>query len=140
MLRAEHLGPGAAVLDATQPRNTGPELQRQRPDVLLLDGGIVEVPGLRLHGGTMGLPDGRTFACLAETMLLSLSGHQGHFTIGRPTLDQIDHITELALRHRNFGFRPAAPTTFGRPANVPVGVRANTRTPVGVVTMHSVLV
>lgn len=139
VLRAEHLGPGAAVLDATQPRNTSPELQQRRPDVLLLDGGIVEVPGLRLHGGTMGLPDGRTFACLAETMLLSLSGHRGHFTLGRPTLDQIDHITELALRHRNLGFLPAAPTTFGRPANVPDGVRADTRTPVGGAAMHVVL-
>ena len=60
-------------------------------------------------------PDGRTFACLAETMLLSLSGHRGHFTLGRPTLEQIDHITELALRHSDLGFLPAAPSTFGRP-------------------------
>ena len=119
VLRAEHLGPDAAVLDATQPRNTSPELQRQRPDVLVLDGGIVDVPGLRLHGGSLGLPDGRTFACLAETMLLSLSGHRGHFALGRPTLEQIDHISELALRHRDLGFRPAAPSTFGRPAAAP---------------------
>ena len=120
VLRAEHLGAGAVVLDATQPRNTSPDLQRQRPDVLLLDGGIVEVPRLTLHGGTMGLPDGLTFACLAETMLLSLSGHRGHFTLGRPTLEQIDHLRELADRHSDLGFIPASPRIFGRPLPLPL--------------------
>jgi fatty aldehyde-generating acyl-ACP reductase len=132
VLRAEHLGPGAAVLDATQPRNTSPELQQRRPDVLLLDGGVVDVPGLRLHGGSVGLPDGRTFACLAETLLLSLSGHRGHFTLGRPTLEQIDHISGLALRHGDLGFRPAAPSTFGRPATIPHRAPGRTETCGGV--------
>jgi fatty aldehyde-generating acyl-ACP reductase len=112
VLRPEHLRHGAIVLDATQPRNTSPELQRDRPDVLVLDGGVVAVQGLRLHGGTMGLPDGLTFACLAETMLLSMSGHRGHFTLGRPTLDQVDQVSELAARRGDLGFRPAAGRSF----------------------------
>lgn len=119
VLRAEHLRAGATVLDATQPRNTSPDLQRRRPDVLVLDGGVVQVPEMRLHGGSMGLPDGRTFACLAETMLLSLSGHRGHFTLGRPTLDQIDHVADLADRHRDLGFRPAPASSFGRAVSLP---------------------
>ena len=119
LLRGEHLAPGAAVLDATQPRNTSPDLIRERPDLLLLDGGLVDVPGFRLHGGSMGLPDGRTFACLAETMLLSLSGHRGHFSLGRPTLDQIDLITDIASAHGHLGFLPAAPSSFGRAVNIP---------------------
>jgi predicted amino acid dehydrogenase len=119
LLRAEHLAPGAAVLDATQPRNTSPDLLLERPDVLLLDGGLVDVPAFRLHGGSMGLPDGRTFACLAETMLLSLSGHSGHFSLGRPTLDQIDEITDIAAAHGHLGFLPAIPSSFGRPIDLP---------------------
>lgn len=118
LVRAEHLDVGATVLDATQPRNTSPDLVAHRPDVLLLDGGIVEVSGLRFRGGSIGLPDGQTFACLAETMLLSISGHRGHFTLGRPTLDQIDQISEIAARHGALGFRPAAPSTFGAPAAI----------------------
>ena len=116
VLRAEHLAAGATVLDATQPRNSHPDLLRQRPDVLVLDGGVLEVPGLSLRGGSIGLPDGLTYACLAETMLLSISGHRGHFTLGRPTLDQIDHLVDIAARYGHLGFRPAAPSTFGRPA------------------------
>ena len=114
VLRSEHLRFGATVLDATQPRNTSPDLQLQRPDVLVLDGGVVDVAGMSLHGGSMGLPDGQTFACLAETMLLSLSNHRGHFTLGRPTLDQVDHVSELAVAHGHLGFRPAPPSSFGR--------------------------
>jgi len=116
LVRAEHLATGSTVLDATQPRNTSPDLLAQRPDVLLLDDGVVSVPDLTLCGGTLGLPDGRTFACLAETLLLSLTGHRGHFTIGRPTLEQIDRLADLAEHFKGFGFVPAAPSTFGRPA------------------------
>lgn len=111
----EHLGHGAVVLDATQPRNTGVELLRRRPDVRVLDGGVVDVPGLRLRGGSIGLAPGQAFACLAETMLLSLAGHRGHFSLGRPTLDQVDRMIEIADGFAHLGFRPAAPSSFGRP-------------------------
>lgn len=122
LLRAEHLGPGAVVLDATQPRNTSPCLTTERPDVLVVDGGVVDVPSLRLVGGDIGLPSGRAYACFAETALLSLSGHEGHFAIGAPTLEQVDHTRALAADLSHLGFTPAAPTSFGRP--VPMAVQA----------------
>jgi len=115
LIGPEHLGHGAVVLDATQPRNTGPDLLARRPDVRVLDGGVVDVPGLRLRGGSIGLAPGQAFACLAETMLLSLAGHRGHFGLGRPTLDQVDRIVEIAEDLAHLGFRPAAPSSFGRP-------------------------
>ncbi len=118
LLRAEHLAPGAVVVDATQPRNTSPDLLVERPDVTVLDGGVVAVPGLRLRGGDIGQPPGRTYGCFAETALLALSGHTGHFSIGVPTLDQVDHLRSLARRFAALGFRAAAPTSFGRPVDV----------------------
>ena len=86
LLGAEHLAPGAVVLDATQPRNTSPGLAVERPDVLVVDGGIVSIPSLRITGGDIGLPDGRSYACFAETAILALTGHAGHFAVGNPTL------------------------------------------------------
>ena len=79
LLGPEHLAPGAVVLDATQPRNTSPALLEQRPDVVVLDGGVVDIPSLRVVGGDIGLPDGRAYACFAETAMLALTGHHGHF-------------------------------------------------------------
>lgn len=115
LLGPEHLGRGAVVLDATQPRNTSPALAAARPDVLVVDGGIVTIPSLRLIGGDIGLPDGRSYACFAETAILALTGHTGHFSLGNPTLDQVDAIRERARGLGDLGFRAADPTSFGRP-------------------------
>ncbi len=118
VLEPEHLRLGAVVLDATQPRNTTTTLLRARPDVTVVDGGIVSIPSLRLRGGNVGLPDGRAYACFAETALLALSGHtarSGHFAIGLPTLEQVDHVRELAHRYAHLGFTLGAPTSFGQP-------------------------
>lgn len=118
LLGPDHLAQNAVVVDATQPRNTSPDLVTQRPDVLLLDGGVVQVPSMKLKGGDIGLNPGQSYACLAETILLSLDGHRGHFSLGQPMLEQVDQINEIASRYSDLGFGPAAPSTFGRPVKV----------------------
>ena len=119
VIAPEHLRPGAVVLDATQPRNTSPALLAERPDVTVLDGGVVDVPSLRLVGSDIGLPDGRAYACFAETAMLALSGQRGHFSIGNPGLDLVDRTRGLAADLAHLGFVPAAPTSFGRPVPTP---------------------
>jgi predicted amino acid dehydrogenase len=114
LLGPDHLAPGALVLDATQPRNTDPDLVVRRPDVTVVDGGVVDIPSLRIRGADLGLPPGRAYACFAETFLLGLAGHTGHFSIGVPTLDQVDHVRDLARRFAHLGFGAAASTSFGR--------------------------
>ena len=106
VLRPEHLKPGAVVLDATQPRNTSPDLLTSRPDVTVVDGGIVDIPSLRLVGVDIGLPDGRAYACFAETALLALSGHRGHFTLGVPTSGTGGPRAAARDRSGCAGFRP----------------------------------
>lgn len=121
LLGPEHLAPGAIVLDATQPRNTAPALAAARPDVLLIDGGIVSIPSLRLVGGDIGLPNGRSYACFAETAILALTGQDaasGHFSLGNPTLDQVDEIRARAATLSHLGFRAADPTSFGAPVRL----------------------
>jgi predicted amino acid dehydrogenase len=124
LLEPHHLRPGAVVLDATQPRNTSPELLAARPDVLVVDGGVVSIPSLRLVGGTIGLPDGRAYACFAETAMLALSGHRGHFSIGVPSLELVDETRRLAGELAHLGFRAATPTSFGRPVDLATGTLA----------------
>lgn len=114
LLGSEHLKRGAIVLDDTVPRNTDEKLLQERPDVLIVDGGLVEVPGFYLRG-SIALAPKLAYACLAETMLLALSGHRGHFCIGNAQVEQAEHILKLADEHRHLGFHLAPFRSFGTP-------------------------
>lgn len=114
LVRSEHLKPGATVLDDTQPRNTDPALLHERPDVLVVDGGLVALNDVHI-GVNIGLPPGCVYACLAETMLLALDGYDEHFSIGAPTVTQAEYIGQLAVKHRSYGFDLAPLHSFGRP-------------------------
>ncbi|HEY8575166.1 MAG TPA: polysaccharide biosynthesis protein [Devosia sp.] len=113
LLRSEHLKRGAIVLDDTVPRNTDEKLLEERPDVLIVDGGLVEIPGFNLRG-SIALAPKLAYACLAETMLLALSGHKGHFCMGDAQVDQAEHILQLAHEYRHLGFHLAPFRSFGR--------------------------
>jgi predicted amino acid dehydrogenase len=124
VLTPEHLAAGAVVLDATQPRNTSPALIRDRPDVLVVDGGVVDIPSLRLDGADVGLPERRAYACFAETAMLALTGARGHFCLGTASLDQVERTRAMAMELAELGFGPSGPTCFGRPMDLvrPVGI------------------
>ncbi len=114
LLPPQHLKRGAVVIDGTQPRNAQPSLLEMRPDITLIDGGLVSVPSLRFTR-SIDLPAGLSFACLAETMLLALAGRSGHFSIGYPTLEHAAYVAALAQRFRHLGFGLAPAHCFGRP-------------------------
>jgi fatty aldehyde-generating acyl-ACP reductase len=93
----------AIIYDITQPKNTSIDLLKKRPDVTVIDGGLVQYPtGVKIHYD-MGVPKGTTFSCLAETMLLSLSNYPDNFCLGHVTLEQVSYIGGLAEK---YGFIP----------------------------------
>ena len=97
----EHLGQGQVVIcDLAVPADVSGEVAKQRPDVTVLRGGIVRLPensGLTISG--LPLPPGHLFACLAETALLGLEGHKGHFSFGPITREQVVRIANMADKH-----------------------------------------
>ncbi len=105
ILRPDQLKKDAVILDGTQPRNTRRSLVEARPDITVVDGGIVYAPGISLRKGSLDLPEHHYYACFSETALLSMDGHKGHFCLGYPTLDQAEHMLQLAQRH-GFGLAP----------------------------------
>lgn len=112
LLQSEHLKHGAVVLDDTLPRNTDASLLKKRPDLVIIDGGLVSVPHIKFSNG-IGLPPGVSFACLAETILLARFGHKENFSIGDPTLDQAEFINGLADQSSDLGFKVAPDYSFG---------------------------
>ncbi|GAB3957702.1 polysaccharide biosynthesis protein [Spirosoma harenae] len=114
LLESHHLKANAIVLDDTVPRNTHPRLLTQRPDVKIIDGGMVSVPNLKTNSRGIGLPRGLSYACLAETMLLAKAGYNGDFSVGNPTLEQAEYIRSVAYRFSHLGFDVAPDHSFGR--------------------------
>jgi len=100
VIRSEHLRPGAIVCDVARPRDVARQVSEERPDVLVIEGGMVQVPGDVDFGFDFGFPFGMAYACMAETIALALEGRYESYTLGKQLeLAQITEIDEIATRH-----------------------------------------
>ncbi|MDW7685334.1 MAG: shikimate dehydrogenase [Bacillota bacterium] len=94
------LKPGAVVCDVARPRDVSKRCAELRNDVLVIEGGVVDVPGMADFGFNFGFPPRTSYACMAETMILSLEKRFESFTLGRDlSVAQVDEITRLADKH-----------------------------------------
>jgi len=107
-----HLGRGAIVCDIARPFDVSPRVLREREDVLLVEGGVVDVPGDVDFGFSFGLPTGKAYACMAEAMLLALEGWYESYSLGkRVELERVHEMAQLALKH---GVRASRVQGYGR--------------------------
>jgi len=114
VIQPRNLKPGAVVCDVARPRDVSVAVARRRPDVLVIEGGVVAVPGDVDFGFDFGFPPKTAYACMAETMIIALEGDGNYvsYTLGRDlALDQVRRIGELAAKH---GFRLAGFRSFER--------------------------
>lgn len=95
-----HLRPGAVVCDVARPADVSPDTINNRDDVLILEGGLVQLPDQIAFGPNLGYRDGVTLACLSETMLLALEGDFNDYSIGNVlSLDTVFYLREIAEKH-----------------------------------------
>jgi len=105
VIRPQHLARGAVVCDVATPPDVSPRVARERDDVLVIGGGLMDVPGEVDFGFDFGLPPGKAYACMAETMVLALEGRYESYSLGkRVQVEQVREIARLARRH---GFESA---------------------------------
>jgi predicted amino acid dehydrogenase len=113
VIHPSHLKPGAVVLDVARPRDVSKRVAAERDDVLVIEGGMVEVPGAVDFGFDFGFPLRHAYACMAETMALALEGRYEDYTIGKDiSVEQARTIGEIATRH---GFRLSGFRSFEQP-------------------------
>ncbi|MEW6274713.1 MAG: shikimate dehydrogenase [Bacillota bacterium] len=106
------LMPGAVVCDVARPRNVSRQVAAERDDVLVIEGGVIEVPGEVDFGFDFGFPPRTAYACMAETMILALEGRYENFSLGRDiTIERVEEISRLAKKH---GFKLAGFRSFER--------------------------
>lgn len=115
IIEPKHLKPGAVVCDVARPRDVSWRVAAERDDVLVIEGGMVEVPGAVNFNFDFGFPPNKSFACMAETMVLALEGRYEDYTIGKNiSLEQAQEIGEMAHRH---GFRLSGFRSFEKPVS-----------------------
>lgn len=108
----EFLEPGAIVCDVARPRNVSRAVAQARDDVFVFEGGVVAPPGDVDFGFNFGFPPKTCYACMAETMILTLEGRFENYSLGRDLdVEKIEEIAALAKKH---GFSLAGLRSFER--------------------------
>ncbi len=114
VIHAGNLKNGAIVCDISRPANVSEEVDAARPDVLVIDGGVVEIPGQPSLGWDFGFEEGLAYACMAETMMLALEKRYKHFSLGSSGVN-LESILQTRYWAEEHGFSLANFRSFNRP-------------------------
>ncbi len=104
----KNLKRGEVVCVVARPGDVSRRVAAERDDVLVIEGGMIEVPGPVDFHFDFGFPPKMAYACMAETMALALEGRYEDYTIGKDiTVAQAREIEAISMRHgfRLSGFR-----------------------------------
>jgi predicted amino acid dehydrogenase len=92
--------PGAVICDVARPPDIEEWEAALRPDVLVIESGEILLPGEPHFGFDIGLPPKTAYACLAETIVLTMEGRFEDYSLGRDlNLDRVREIWRLAQKH-----------------------------------------
>ena len=105
IIQPEHLKHDAVICDVAIPPDVSPRVAVEREDVLVFEGGVVNIPGEVNFHFDFGLPSGKAYACMAETMVLALEGRYENYSIGKQM--RVERVHEIARLARKHGFELA---------------------------------
>lgn len=113
LINPDIVNSGAIICDISRPPNVNPNIRKLRPDILVIDGGIIEIPGRPSLGWNFGFEKGLVYACMAETMMLALEHNYIDISLGTDlSIENILYFRELAKKH---GFKLSQLRSFDRP-------------------------
>ncbi len=118
VIEPEDLRTGAVVCELSLPHDVSRRVASERPDVLVIEGGNMRVPGdlraMRVRepdrAFDLNLPSGTLLACMSETAVLALENRCESYTLGRGI--NVGRVREIdAMAERN-GFALADMRAF----------------------------
>jgi fatty aldehyde-generating acyl-ACP reductase len=118
VVEPEHLRTGAVICELSLPHDVSRRVARERPDVLVTEGGNMIVPGtprferVRERGTDfdLNLPPKTALACMSETMVLALENRFEPYTLGRGI--DVNKVIEMESMARRCGFELADMRAF----------------------------
>jgi predicted amino acid dehydrogenase len=112
VLEVERFKPGAVICDLAHPTALTQADAARRPDLLIVDGGVVELPGTPEYGSALDTMPAGIDPGLAEAALLALDGRFGDYSLGHSAeIERVREVRRLMLKH---GAKIAGPRAFGR--------------------------
>jgi len=108
----EHVRPGCVIFDLGRPPDVHPSVM-QVPDVELIPGGVVRLPGDPRGQLDLGYGRGLVPACLAETVILALDGQHERASLGERT--RAENVEYFIERGRAMGFEVLGVSAPARP-------------------------
>lgn len=100
IIEPEYIKSGAIICDVARPRDVSVKVAKERNDVLVMEGGVVSVPGDVDFNFNFGFPPKKAYACMSETMILALEGKYENFSLGKElSIDKVKEIKSLAAKH-----------------------------------------
>ena len=108
IIEPSYIKSGAIICDVARPRDVSVKVAKERNDVLVIEGGVVSVPGDVDFHFNFGFPKKTAYACMSETMILALEGKYENFSLGKElSIDKVNEIKSLAEKHgfKISGFR-----------------------------------
>lgn len=121
IVEPSHFQPGTIVIDDSFPKNVPQSVLAERPDVIVLEGGIVQMPyridvnASRPLRDSVDAPVTRTisckqiYGCMTESLILALRQRKGNYGLGMANLDLAQ---EIFTSGREFGFSRAPFQSF----------------------------
>jgi len=118
VVEPEDLRGGAVVCELSLPHDVSRRVALTRPDVLVVEGGNMVVPGtprferVREPGTDfdLNLPPRTALACMSETMVLALENRLEPYTLGRGI--ELQKVVEIEEMARRCGFELAGMRAF----------------------------
>jgi predicted amino acid dehydrogenase len=109
LLKSNHLKENAIVVDVSQPSNLSLKVCQSRPDIIRIDGGLVDFPNAyRLP--IPGLPPGKNLACITESIMQAMEKDKNNY-VGSINLN---HLKKTEIWAKKYGFTLNELTNFGK--------------------------
>jgi acetylornithine/succinyldiaminopimelate/putrescine aminotransferase/acyl-CoA synthetase (AMP-forming)/AMP-acid ligase II/predicted amino acid dehydrogenase/acyl carrier protein len=103
LIRADTLQKSAIVCDVSRPSNVHADVALRRPDVMILNGGVIGLPGYASLGFNVSLGPARAYACMAETMMLAMDQRYQDMSLGFDL--PLSKVLEIGQRAEELGFQ-----------------------------------
>jgi len=118
IIQPEDLQTGVVVCELSLPHDVSRRVAEERPDVLVIEGGNMIVPGnpsferVREPGTQfdLNLPPRTALACMSETMVLALNNRLEPYTLGRGI--DLNKVLEIEQMANDAGFKLADMRAF----------------------------